>query len=908
MTLAEKTKLGPYEILTAIGAGGMGEVYRARDTRLGRDVAIKILPQHLTEKADARQRFEHEARAVSSLNHPHICTLYDIGHQDGTDFLVMEYLEGETLAKRLEKGPLATTELLRIGIEIADALEKAHRAGVIHRDLKPSNIMLTKGGAKLLDFGLAKAEEESAAPALASLTQPLNPSGRSTPVTAEGTIVGTFQYMSPEQMEGKEVDARSDIFSFGAVLYEMATAKRAFEGKTTASVIAAILEREPPPISSVQPMSPPALDRTVKICLAKDPDERFHSAHDVKLQLEWIREAGSQAGVPAPVVARRKMRERFWISATTLVTIIAALLAIGYIARAPQSAQVIRAYIKPAANSNFTSFNGGTAGFAVSPDGLRVAYVATMPDGKSVLWVRPLGSLEAQPLAGTEGANLPFWSPDSRSIGFFADGKLKKIEVAGGPPLTLCDALGGRGGTWNRDGTIVFSPFFSTPLFRVSAAGGAATPVTTVDRSTNQSTDRWPWFLPDGRHFLYLAGNPFTPEESPTNSIMVGSLDSKETKFLFHSHSNAIFASGYILFLRQNTLMAWPFDPKRLEFTGDAVPIADQVEDVTTRVEGEFSSSENGVLAYLEGGAVGSRQLVWLDRSGKQVGAVPGTDSYSAPHISPDGKELAFELESPAGDIWLYDMARDVKTRFTFSSGSSSANLSQIWSPDGRRIAYASIRNGGFGIYEKAADGSGNEEQLVEPGADQRYPMDWSPDGRFILYIGWESSGADIWVLPLQGDRKPYILNQTQQTQTLSFSSQTTARFSPDGKWLAYSSSESGRFQVYVTPFPGPGGKWQISSDGGWFPQWRRDGRELFYVSPSDDKIMAAEVKANGSSFDVGAVRPLFEIRPYFGLYTANLFDVMPDGQRFIVVDDAPRSNATLTLVANWPALLKKQP
>jgi len=898
--------LGPYEISAPIGAGGMGEVYRARDTRLGRDVAIKILPQHLTEKADARQRFEREARAVSSLNHAHICTLYDIGHQDGTDFLVMELLEGETLAKRLEKGPLLTAELLRIAIEIADALDKAHRQGILHRDLKPSNIMLMKTGAKLMDFGLAKTSGEAGAPMLSSLTQSLNPTAKTAPVTAEGTIVGTFQYMSPEQMEGKEADARSDIFSFGAVLFEMATGKRAFEGKTTASVIAAILEREPPPISSVQPMSPPALDRTVRICLAKDSDERFQSAHDVKLQLEWIRDAGSQAGVAAPIVARRKLHERFWIAATVTFLIVAALFAAGYFLRAPQPAHAIRAYIKPAPNSNFTSFNGGTAGFAVSPDGLRLAYVASTPDGKSVLWIRSFDSLQAQPLAGTEGATLPFWSPDSRFIGFFADGKLKKIEVSGGPPLTLADAPGGRGGTWNRDGTIVFSPFFSTPLFRVSAAGGAATQVTTVDRSKNQSTHRWPWFLPDGRHFLYLAGNPLTPVDSPTNSIMVGSLDSKESKFLFHNHSNAIFAAGYILFLRQNTLMARPFDPKRFEFTGDAFPIADHVEDVIQRVQGEFSSSENGILAYSEVGVTGSRQLIWLDSSGKQVGAVPGTDSYADPHISPDGKELAFTLESPGTDIWLYDIARDVKTRFTFSSSSATANMSQIWSPDGRRIAYASVRNGGFGIYEKAADGSGSEEQLLQPGSDQRYPMDWSPDGKYILYIDWESSGADIWVLPLQGDRKPYLLNQAQQTQALSFSSQTTARFSPDGKWLAYSSSESGTFQVYVTPFPGPGGKWQVSNEGGWFPQWRRDGREIFYVSPSDDKIMAAEVKANGSSFEVGAVRALFEIRPYFGLFTANLFDVTPDGQRFIVAYDAQQSNTALTLVANWPALLKK--
>ena len=901
MALQSGTRLGPYEIEASIGAGGMGEVYRARDTRLGRDVAIKILPQHLTEMAEAKQRFEREARAVSSLNHAHICTLHDVGHQDGVDFLVMEYLEGDTLAKRLEKGPLSGPELLRIGIEIADALEKAHRQGVIHRDLKPGNIMLTKSGAKLMDFGLAKsvADGMAAAAPLSSLTQSLNPAGQSAtePLTARGTVLGTFQYMSPEQMEGKETDARSDIFSFGAVLYEMATGKRAFDGKTTASVIAAILEREPPAISSIQPMSPPALDRTVKICLAKDPDERFQSMHDVKLQLEWIRDAGSQAGVPAPVVAHRKTRERVaWATAAVLL-IIAGIFATGYFLRAPTDEPAIRALIKPAAGTSMTSYNGGTAGFAISPDGLKVVYVALGPDGRSLLWVRSLDSLQGQALDGTDGASMPFWSPDSRFIGFFAGGKLKKIEASGGPPLALADAPGGRGGTWNRDGTILFAPFFGTPVFRVPDAGGAATPVTTLNRSNNESTNRWPYFLPDGRHFLYLAGNPLTPVGNPTNSIMVGSLDSKETKFLFHNHSNAIYASGYILFLRQNTLMAQRFDVKRLELAGEAVPIAEDVEDVATRVQGSFSASDNGTLAYLEEGGI-TRQMLWFDRSGKQIGAIPGTDSYADPHISPDGKQLAFILEAPSQDVWLYDMARGVKTRFTFGSG----NESPRWSRDGSRIAYTSIRNGEFGIYAKAADGSGHEEMLVPPEPEQIYPLDWSPDGKLLAYLRWElgtNAQSHLWILSLNDGK-------SRMFSLLQASASPSARFSPDGKWLAYSSTELGRAEVYVTPFPGPGGKWQISTDGGSFPVWRRDGKELFYMS-RDDKIMAAEVRANGQSFVIGAVKPLFQTRAYFGLFTANLFDVTADGQQFIVPYDSGQANRTISLVVNWPALLKKQ-
>ena len=906
MSLSSGTKLGPYEIQSPLGAGGMGEVYRARDTRLGRDVAVKILPEHLASTPEVRQRFEREARAVSSLNHPHICTLHDVGHQDGTDYLVMEYLEGESLAKRLEKGPLATPELLRIAIEIADALEKAHRHGVVHRDLKPGNIMLTKTGAKLLDFGLAKAAVSSSAldpSSSPTVSQKIGEAPR-TPLTSRGTIVGTFQYMAPEQIEGKEADARSDIFSFGATLYEMATGKRAFEGKSQASLIAAILKENPRPISELQPMSPPALERVVKTCLAKEPEERFQSAHDLRLQLEWIRDAGSQAGVAAPIVARRKHRELILSGVALIAAFAAILFAVLYFSRAPAAPHAIRAYVKPAPNSSLTGYNGGSAGFAVSPDGLRIAYVALTPEGRSVLWVRSLDSLQAQALDGTEGAILPFWSPDSSFIGFFADGKLKKIEASGGPPLTLADAPGGRGGTWGRDGTIVFSPFFSTPLYRVSAAGGAATAVTSLDQSKNESTHRWPQFLPDGRHFLFLAGNPLTPVGNPTNSVMIGSLDSKETKFLFHSHSNAIFASGHILFLRQNTLMAQPFDPNRLEFTGDPVPLAEQVADVVQRVEGEFSVSGNGVLAYLEMGNSG-RQLIWFDRSGKEIGAVPGTDTYSDPHISPDGKLVAFSLDAPGSDIWLYDVARAVKTRFTFGSGSYNGNMSPTWSPDSRHIAYTSIRNGGFGIYQKAADGSGQEESLVKPGPDQLYPVDWSPDGKFVAYLDWQLDHTVLWMLPVQGDRKPYrfdVLNQSP-AQFLSF--QTIARFSPDGKWLAYSSAESGKWQVYVSPFPGPGGKWQVSGDGGWFPQWRRDSKELFYVSP-DNKIMSAMVSTNGSSFIVGTVKTLFQTRPYFGLFTANLFDVTADGQRFIVPYEQGQTDRALTLIANWPAALKK--
>ena len=525
--LAPGTKLGPYEIAAALGAGGMGEVYRARDTRLDRTVAIKILPTHLSGNPEARQRFDREARAISSLNHPNICTLYDIGHQDGTDFLVMEFLEGETLADRLAKGPLPLEQVLKYGIEICEGLEKAHRSGVIHRDLKPGNIMLTKTSAKLMDFGLAKATPADRPPS-SGLTMTVPGPSADQPLTARGTLVGTFQYMAPEQVEGRDADVRSDMFALGGVLYEMATGKRAFTGKSQASIVAAILATEPQPISTLQPMSPPALDRVVKICLAKDPDERWQTAHDVKLQLQWITEGGSQAGVPAPVLARRKNRvlRMTIVAAITLATSL--LLGGLYLSRETPETRAVRAYIKPPVNATF-SFSGPGSGFALSPDGRRLVYSALREDGKSLLFVRPLDSLQAQPLVGTEGASYPFWSPDSRYIGFFAGGKLKKIEAAGGPPFTLCDAPSPRGGSWSRDGVIVFTPSLNTPLYRVPDSGGVATPVTELDPKKNQTTHRWPYFFPDGHHFLFVSGTPFLPRENASNAIEIGSLDSKES-------------------------------------------------------------------------------------------------------------------------------------------------------------------------------------------------------------------------------------------------------------------------------------------------------------------------------------------------------------------------------------------
>ena len=899
MSLSTGNKLGPYEIVSPLGAGGMGEVFRARDTRLDRTVAIKILPPQVSNDPIHKQRFEREARTISSLNHPHICVLYDVGHQDGTDYLVMECLEGETLAKRLERGPLPLEQVLKFGRQIADALDKAHRCGVVHRDLKPGNIMLTPTGAKLLDFGLAK-------PALPlntglTLTAAATPSS---PVTQEGTILGTFQYMSPEQIEGKELDGRSDIFSLGAVLYEMLTGRRAFQGKSQLSVASAILESEPAPIVSAKPLTPSSLDRAIRRCLAKDPDDRWQTARDIAIELKWIAESGSQSGAAVPAKERGKNSERLLLAALAVTAAIALVFAFLYVNRPPAETRVTRTYVKSEEGSAFI-FSGDQKGFAISPDGLNLAYVASTPspDSKSALWLRPMDSLRARLLPGTEAAGFPFWSPDGRYIAFFAGGKLKKIDVQGGPPSVICDAPDGRGGSWNQQGDIVFTPTVNSPIYRVSASGGPISQLTTQDPSKNETTHRWPWFLPDGRHYIFLAGSTFTPSDSATNSIMMGSLDSKGTKLLFHTHYQAVYASGHMLFLRQSSLMAQPFDAKRFALTGEAVPIAEQVLEDSSIARAWFSPSANGLLLYAEGVAK-NRQLLWFDRSGKQIGAVPGDDAYAGIAASQDGKKLVYYLDGTGFDVWGFDIARGVKIPLTFGASSGQGNLYPVWSPDGKYVAYTSYRDGKYSLNQKSADGSGGETLLLEGIDHFRVPTSWSTDGKFLVYHEGVSGGTyangvpggwSIWVLPLFGDHKAYPFIQS------TFSARE-ASFSPDGKWLAYCSNESGEYRIYVVPFPGPGGKWQVSLGEGRSPLWRSGGKEIFYLS-ADNKLMAVRVETSGGTLAAEGAHVLFDSHSYgvFGRY-----DVSADGQRFVVVYEGNRPSTTLTTVVNWTADLKE--
>jgi Tol biopolymer transport system component len=873
----------------------MGEVYRARDTRLDRVVALKVLPAHVAQDPERRQRFEREARAISSLNHPNICSLYDIGRQDGVDYLVMEYLEGKTLAARLDCGALPAEQVLRVGIEIADALEKAHRQGVIHRDLKPGNIMLTKMGAKLLDFGLAKATAPAAGAGISAVPTESKPAVAGKPLTGEGKIVGTFQYMAPEQLEGEEADARSDIFAFGAVLYEMATGRKAFEGKSQASLVAAILHKEPAPISELQPMTPPALGRVVKTCLAKDADERWQTAHDLKLQLQWVLEAGSQAGVAAPVVARRKIRERLaWgLAAVALLAAVGVgVVARQYARRAREMSRVVRSSVLPPENATFL---GVFPGMAVSPDGRRLAFVARGADGKALIWVRGLDSLSAQPLAGTDGASQLFWSPDSRFIAYNADGKLKKIEAAGGPALTLSDAVQLRGATWNSEGVIVFAPTFNGPLYRVSAAGGAATQLTKLDEARRENAHRWPWFLPDGKHFLYLARGG----SLETNGIYVGSLDGEEPKLVLREDSGAAYASpGYLLFVRQETLMAQRFDAGSLETVGEASPLAEHVRFNGATRRGVFSVSDNGVLVYVGGTTAGGAELLWMDRAGKQLGVLGGPGFYGLPRLSPDGKRAvvyAFDAESGNADLWLYDVARGILTRFTFDPMTENF---PVWSPAGSGIVFASNRKGQADIYQKAATGAAAEEVLLATEAEE-FPASWSPDGRYLAYLRVPVGGKtrrDIWILPLFGDRKPFSFIETDFDEY-------GPEFSPDGRWLAYNSDESGRQEVYVVPFPGPGGKWQVSTAGGSRPQWRRDARELFYLGP-DDKLMAVEIRLLDSTVEIGVPKPLLQTTP--PPVPGRHWDATADGRRFLTVGLGEGGSPPLTLVVNWPAELDR--
>jgi Tol biopolymer transport system component/predicted Ser/Thr protein kinase len=903
MAILPGRRLGPYEILSSIGAGGMGEVYRARDTRLDRIVAIKVLPTHLADRPELRERFEREAKTVASLNHPHICTLHDIGKQNGIDFLVMEFLEGETLAQRLQKGSLPLEQVLQYAIEISDALDKAHRKGVTHRDLKPGNIMLTKSGTKLLDFGLAKLKQEAAPPnvPLSDLPTAVDP------LTAQGTILGTLQYMAPEQLEGKEVDARTDIFAFGAVVYEMATGKRAFEGKTQASLIAKILETDPPPISSLQPMTPPALDRVAKKCLTKDSEKRWQTASDVCDELKWIAEDGSRV-VLAPAALTKGVRA---LDRRVLILGLGTILLVAVIASlatwnlkpspVPTPLPVSRLTIPLPAGQQLAGLDVGPA-IALSHDGTHLAYVARQ-GGIQQIYLRALDSSEASPIPGTEGAVNPFFSPDDQWVGFFAGGKLKKISVSGGAALTLGEAPFPNGASWGSQGTIAFTPTGgASSLLQIPNTGGAPQPLTHLAKG--EVAQRWPDFLPGGKAVLFgVAANAISFSNA---QVAVQSIGTGERRNLIQGATYPRYASsGHLIYAQGGSLMAVPFDAQRLATTGATVPVMEGVLQSPISGAAQYSLSATGSLVYVAGGVQSAqRRLVWVDRNGSEQPLAASAHAYFAPRISPDGRRVAVTITDQDDQIWLFDLSRETLTRFTFEG---SANLNPTWTPDGKRIAFDSIKGGPLNIFWQLADGGGGLEQLSASEFTQ-VPFSWSPDGQLLAFFEVNpTTQRDIWVLRL-GDppASPGQVRKAQPFLRTPFD-EAVPRFSPDGRWLAYTSDESGRYEIYVQPYPGPGGKWQISTEGGTEPAWNPNGRELFYRS--NDKMMAVDI-ATQPGFAAGTPRMLFEGRYEVAPVPSANYDVSSDGQRFLMIKPSEQAQAARTqinVVLNWFEELKRR-
>jgi len=886
MALVSGTRLGPYEIISPIGAGGMGEVYRARDTRLERTVALKVLPALLSLDPRPKQRFEQEARAISSLNHPHICTLHDVGTQDGVSFLVMEYLDGETLSHRLQKGSLPVEQALKIGTEIAQALQIAHSNGIIHRDLKPSNIMLTKAGAKLMDFGLAKPAQVEVA---SSATMPTV----SKALTAEDTIVGTLQYMSPEQLEGKEADARSDVFALGAVLYEMFTGRQAFTGKSRASVIAAILTSEPPSISQLQPLSPPILDHVIKRTLAKDANERWQTARDLGNELRWVAAGGSAAGVAAPVTARRKLRERLGWSLVLVFALTAALVS-WQLVRERRSPPPPRRLSILLPSTEPLGFSRDRAAIAMSPDGRQLAYTARLGD-TSQLYLRALDRLEPMLVPDSENAYIPFFSPDSHWVGFFARGKLKKAAVAGGVPQDICSAGEAFGASWGSDDMIYFTPLWTKGIWRVPARGGQEELVIAPEPGRSERAYLWPQVLPGSKTLLFTA---WTGGSFDGAHIVALRLDTHEQRTVITGGTYARYVpTGHLVYARGTELLAVPFDATRLEVRGTAVPVLEGLMTGASAGDAAFAFSRDGTLLYVPGGLrLLEYALVWVDQKAG-VRPMSGRErSFEVPRLSPDGRHVAVVIAGSTYDIWLYDVTRDTLTRVTFGGDDNYP----VWSPDGKRLAFNSTRAGAANLYLTAADGSGTVERLTTSEYSQ-YPGSWSPDGKFLAFTeeAHPQTGDDIWLLPTLGDRKPQPLLQTPFDEW-------QPRFSPDGRWLAYTSNESGSPEVYVQPFPGLGAKWKISTDGGSEPLWSPTGREIFYRN--GDKMMAVSLET-GPAFAVAKSRLVFQT-PYAHISSdIPNYDVAPDGQRLLMIKEN-QQKATVTqlnVVLNWFEELKQR-
>ena len=903
MTLVPGTRLGPYEILSPLGAGGMGEVYRAKDTRLGREVAIKVLPEHLSANEEIRARFEREAKTVSSLNHPNICTLFDVGREGSTDYLVMELIEGETLAQRLRKGPLAGAELLRIGVQMADALDRAHRASVIHRDLKPGNIMLTRSGAKLMDFGLARAADAAKRPGSGTSGSALTQSPTvAQALTTEGTIVGTYQYMAPEQLEGHEADARSDIWALGCVLYEMATSKRAFEGRSQATLIAAIIGSQPAPLAEAPSGSPPTgdlppagLDRLVRACLAKDPEDRVQTAHAVKQQLQWIAEGSgfSAVGVPtpipgaaAPITARSGGSRLAW--AVAGVAVLAGAVAVAWLWP--------RAYAPRPSFRFATELPAGATDYSwprVSPDGRQLVFVGVDSAGASRAWLRPLDQSRAVPIAGSEGVRRMYWSPDGKEIAFVAAGKIQRLPITGGAPIVVCETQGGADLDWGSKGTILMDGTATDSLLSVPARGGELRPAARIDRASGESGSAWPHFLPDGEHFLFIGNRA---NVTAGGNIRLGKLGTLDSKLLGTSDGRAEYAAGgWVIYLKGTTLLARKLDIGAGKLTGQPLTLAENVRKGSAA--GHFSSSPSGVLAWSRGAQLPLNTLEELDRAGKRVGGTLTTGLVANPALSPDGRRVLFErVPGPGADpeILVRDLDRGTETKLTFEGGAATAPR---WSPDGRRFACMLVRDGVSALLIGSSDGLGRPDTIPDPAGGS-------------LLTQWAEAGSRLVLVP-PGFRTPFAVNPDSAgsgPRPIAGLSGLMAQcaISPDGRWMAYGSNEGGgQVQVYVQSLTGTPGRWQVTAGGGYMPQWTKGGDELVYESAS--AIMAVTVDTK-ESFRVGTPVRLFDVPQPLADANTRYWTVSRDGQRFFAMNP-PRNTASrpIEVVTDVRALLNRK-
>ncbi|MBK7143552.1 MAG: protein kinase [bacterium] len=887
--LGAGAKLGPYEILSPLGAGGMGEVYLAKDTRLDRTVAIKVLPPHVASNPDLRLRFEREAKAISSLNHPNICSLFDVGNQDGLDYLVMEHLQGETLAARLERGPLPTAEALTYATQIADALDKAHRQGLIHRDLKTLNVMLTKNGAKLLDFGLAKLQIPGVVHGMTGATH-------STPLTGEGTIVGTLQYMSPEQLEGKEADSRSDIFSFGVVLYEMVTGKKPFAGPSQASLIASIMREDPRSVTEYQPDAPPALVRVIRQCLSKDPDERWQSARDLLHQLKWINEGGSLAGIPAPIAARRKTNMQIaWVLAG-IFGLLATGLALLHFGRTEVAPQLARFTIE--ADPGIRSMNWPM----LSPDGSMLAFHAVDTSGRTKVWIRRLDALKAEPIPGTDGARRPFWSPDSKQIAFMQNGQLMKVAANGGPIQLIAKMPGNASdGTWGSKDVILLDGGAADPIWRVGSSGGIVSEAISVGSDSNWAGVAWPEFLPDGEHYLYLKLSIGAQDGAiEPHTVMLGSLSGNNPESLFTANGRVIYdKSGYILSVDGQVLTARKFDPNAGKIEGEPIPVG-QIATSGSAGKADFSVSDAGTLIYLPSTRSGGSELVLLDRSGSLVDTIATGKQFRDIDLSNDGKRLVYAAtDATLGteDIWTLDLSRRVSMRATFSKEMDSW---PIWSPDGASIVYTS-QTGKWNLYRKKMSVDGDGEPFVsldQSGVGGLSANSWSSRDGSLSVVRQQRAGehTDIGIcFPGNPPRFEWIATTPYW--------ELNPIYSPDGRFLAYTSDESGSRQLYVRQLDGDGEKWQISTETASMPVWRPDGKELFYRT-RDNELRAVSVTL-GKTLSLGPTVTLFETTLEMTGNADKRYDVAPDGERFLVNRvSTTGEQASFVLVQNWTAML----